>query len=500
MKITLIQTPWSDSSHREYKGIAKRYALYPPLGLMYLAAAAEKGGHEAEVIDLEVETDTFQDVCRRIRENGSKIIGLTSTTPVFHIAQTFAAALREHLGLPIIIGGPHVTVMKHEAFTEEFDYAVVQEGEDTLVEFLDVLERGDDISKVNGILYRENGMIRATMPRAFIKSLDELPFPAREKVNPQNYFFEVPGKGVIPVATTELTRGCPFKCTFCSEPLNTGRGLRKRSPKNVVNEMMDVKRRHGISHFFLLDSTLTLNRKLIEGFCRELIERNAEITWEGQTRANLVDEELLILMKRAGMLRLSFGVESADKEVLRLMRKEVDPESMRDAFRLCKKLDISTMCGTMIGSAGETRASVLRTAWFIRSIPEIRYAVVGIAIPYPGTELYHQAVRGEHGLKLLTKDFTKYSRYAGGVMEVGGMQPAQLIRLQRLALIVSHSTPSKFFGLIRHFGLVNILKAGLTMLKNEIIILFGGTEPMLNESIAESNTTLKSLGLSYRKT
>ena len=498
MKICLLQTPWSDASHREFKGIAKRYALYPPLGLMHLAAAVDQSGHSANIFDLEIETVGFDEVCRQITDSGADIIGITATTPVYHLAQAYAAGFRQKLGLPIIIGGPHITVMGQEEFSSEFDFAVIQEGEETLVDLLNALENDGDLREVQGLLYRDGNEVITTTPRPFLKNLDELPIPARNKVDPLNYIFEVAGKGVIPVGTIELTRGCPFKCVFCSEPLNTGRGLRKRSPKSVVDEMLTVKGQHEITHFFLLDSTLTLNRRLIEGFCQEVISRKVDITWEGQTRANLIDEDLLLLMKEAGLVRLSFGVESADKEVLRLMRKEVDVESMRNAFRLCNKLGISTLCGTMIGNPGETKETAMHTAKVIRSIPEIRYAPVGIAIPYPGTELYHMAEAGMHGLKLLTKDFTKYSRYAGGVMEVNGMGPAELLRLQRRALISTHMTLPKLIGLVQHFGLLNIALIGLKMLKNELIVLFGGTEPILLNSIAESNTTLRGLGLTYR--
>lgn len=498
MKITLIQTPWSDASHREYKGVAKRYALYPPLGLLYLAAAVERAGHEVEVLDLEVVDMPLEKVVEHIKASNPQLLGLTVTSPVFHLGQALAGALREHLPQPIVVGGPHITVLKEEAFTEQFDYAVVQEGEETLVDLMNTLENGGDLSQIAGLIYREDGHVRSNSPRPFIKDLDSIPFPSREKLNPQDYVFEVPNKGVIPVATIELTRGCPFKCVFCSEPLNTGRGLRKRSAKNVVDEMLVVKKEFGIDHFMTLDSTLTLNRKLIEAFCHELIARDAQVTWEGQTRANLVDEELLTLMKRAGLVRMSFGLESANRRVLELMRKEVEPESMREAYRLCKKLEISTLTGVMIGNPGDTRATVLETARFIRSIPEIRYAPCAIAVPYPGTELGQMAEKGMYGLRLLTKDYSKYSRYAGGVMEVDGMGPAQLLKLQRHALFVMHSTPRKAWGLISHFGLKNVVSIGMKMLWSEIITLFGGSEPMLRDSVAENNTTLKSLGVSFK--
>ncbi|MEE8574452.1 MAG: radical SAM protein, partial [Thermodesulfobacteriota bacterium] len=461
---------------------------------MYLAAFVEERGHEVSLIDLEVEPMDFGELCEKIKEFKADIIGITTSTPTFYIVQAYAKNLKEALGLPIVVGGPHITALKDETFTEEFDFAVANEGEYTLVELLNEMEGEKNYAKINGLIYWKDGKIKLNPVRTFVSDLDSLPFPARTKIESDLYSFEVPGKGFIPVATIELTRGCPFQCVFCSEPINTGKLLRKRSAKNVVDEIFHVKKDFGIDHFFMLDSTLTVNRKLIEGFCNELIKREANISFEGQTRANLIDEELLLLLKKAGLNRLSFGLESSDEEVLALMKKKVPPESIREAFRLCKKHDISTLCGVMMGNPGDTRETILKTAHFVRSVPEIRYAPMAVAIPYPGTELLYMAAHNMHGLKLLESDWHRFSRYAGGVMEVDGMGPGELIKLQRRALFIMHLTPSKIMGLIQHFGFINLLGVGLKMLKNELILLLGGSEPMLT-SIESENTTLKNMGL-----
>ena len=306
--------------------------------------------------------------------------------------------------------------------------------------------------------------------------LDSLPFPARHKLSYSKYVFEVPGKGIVPVASITLTRGCPFKCVFCSEPLNAGKKLRVRSVKNILDEISEVKGELGIDHFYMLDSNLTLNRKLIEDFCHELINRKVKISFEGQTRANLIDEPLLRLMKKAGLIRLSFGLESSNKKVLSLIRKEVELEAIRDAFRLCKKLKISAFCGAMMGNPGDTKETILETARFIRSIPEIRYSPLPIAIPYPGTELLEMAKNQLHGLKLVENDYKKYNRYAGGVMEVDGMKPAELVKLQRKALVLTHLSFSKISGLIQHFGFFILLGTGLKIIKNGLIAKFRGSQ------------------------
>ena len=494
MKIILVQTPWSESSYKEFKGISKKHASYPPLGLMYLAAFVEKNGHSADILDLEAAPLSFEEICRKIIRSGAGLIGLTTSTPIFHLVRAYASAFKRKLNLPIVVGGSHITVLKDKTFTKEFDFAVMNEGEYTLVELMNELEKNKNYAKISGLIYRQGDRVKVNPPRPFIENLDSIPFPDRHKIDIRKYIFEVPGKGRIPVATTELARGCPFNCVFCSEPLNTGKKLRARSTENAVREMLEVRKEFNISHFFMLDSTLTANRKLIEDFCHKLIEKKTDITFEGSTRANLVDESLLNLMKKAGLVRLAFGLESSNKKVLSLMKKQVDPDSIREAFRLCKKLNISALCGVMMGNPGDTRETILETARFVRSIPGIRYAPMAIATPYPGTELFYMAKNGMHGLKLLESDYGKYSRYAGGVMEIDGMKPAELIRLQRKAMIIMHSTPSKIIGLIRHYGFFTLLSMTLTMIKNELIIGFGGGEPVLR-AIETENTTLKNLGL-----
>lgn len=490
----LIQPPWSRAAGGDFKNVAKRYASYAPIGLMYLSAFVERNGHSAHIIDLEAEPISLEDLCAQIRKYQIGLIGITTTTPTFHIAQTYAKVLKRELGLPIVVGGPHITVLKEETFFSEFDYGIANEGEHTILELMNELEGGRNFSQIKGLMYREGEKVVVNPPRPFISDIDSIPFPDRDKVDVKKYCFEVPGKGLIPVATLELTRGCPFQCVFCSEPLNTGRGLRTRSPKNVVDEMVEVKEKYGISHFFMLDSTLTAKKVLVEEFCRELLNRNVQITFEGQTRGNLVDEPLLVLMKQAGLVRLSFGLESADPTVLKLMKKNVKIEAYREAFRLMEKLGISALCGTMMGNPGDTKKTVYATARFIRSIPQIRYSPMSIAIPYPGTELWHMAKRGEHGLKLLDIDYKYYSRWAGGVMEIAGMKPPQLLQLQRRALVLAHSTPKKMIGIIQHFGVMNVFVVAMRIIWGEVITLFGGKDPSLH-SISYDNTTLKNLGM-----
>jgi anaerobic magnesium-protoporphyrin IX monomethyl ester cyclase len=493
MKILLIQPPWSKATAGEFEKFQTKFVFYPPLGLMALAAFIDKNGHSSEIIDLETEFLNIDELCSRIKESKVDIIGLTSSTPTFHITAAYAKILKEKVSLPLVIGGVHVTALKEKAFLPMFDFAISNEGEFPLLELMNELSSSKpDFSNIKGLIYRDKDKVKVNGSRPFISDLDSLPFPARHKLDCTKYIFEVPTKGFVPVTSLALTRGCPFQCVFCSEPMNTGKKLRTRSADSVINEILHVKNEFGITHFYMIDSTLTVNRKLVEEFCNKLIAIDANITFEGQTRVNLVDEPLLSLMKKAGLVRLSFGVESSDRQVLALMKKQIDPESMRKAFKLCKKLNISTLCGGMIGNPGDTKETVLATARFIRSIPEVRYAPLPIAIPYPGTELYDMATKGLHGLKLVINDYSKFNRYAGGVMEIDGMIPAELVRLQRKALIIMHLSFPKMLGIVQHFGLFNVLFTFCKMVEYEFRRLLGISLPGQAD---DENAVLKRLGL-----
>src|SRR5215831_13716324 len=469
MRVALIQTPWSDHSGGPLKKFAQRWVSNPPLGLLYLASCLEEKGHQVDVYDLEAEHLTPPQLCEKLTKDGIQLIGITATTPVYFITVAYIEYLKR-LGLPIVLGGPHITALETEATTggpevelpDAVDYALTHEGEYGMVALLEALERKSDLSEIRGLMWRDGDRLIRNEPRNFIDNLDALPFPDRRKLNPMLYRFEVPIKGMVPVANMTLTRGCPFLCAFCGEPFNGGRKLRMRDPQAMVDEMETILEL-GVNHVWMCDSTLTANRKLLIGFSEEMIRRKVPMTFEGHTRANLVDPELLGVMKEAGLTRLAYGLESVDPYVLKLMEKEIDPEDVK-------------------------------TAWFVRSIPEINYAPNAIACPLPGTPLRRQAEEGVGGLKLLDPDYSKLTRYSGGVMEVNGMSPRDMLRLQRLTLLIMHSTPRKFVYIIMHFGFFNLLGVLARMVKSELTVRLKGYDPVMRE-VADQNTTLANLGL-----
>lgn len=270
----------------------------------------------------------------------------------------------------------------------------------------------------------------------------------------------------------QTTRGCPFKCIFCNVELNTKK-VRRYSPEYVVWNIKMIQKHYGINHFHLIDDTLTLNRKHIIEICELIIEQKLKLTFEGGTRTNLLDEELMCLLSKAGCIRLGFGLESVDENIRATIKKEIPLQSYIDANRLCNKYNIETQNACMIGLPGETRDTIKKTMSFLRDNHDIRQANVAIAVPYPGTELYQMAIKKEHGLELLVDDFRKFQRYNHATMQVGDLSPEDLIELQNDAFGSVYFPFWRWYSMLKKTGVRGFILTWKRILKS---LLKGRTE------------------------
>lgn len=461
MKLSLIFPSWTQV-FGSMSRVARQASTFPPLNLAYLAAIAENNGHTVQLIDGEVEQLTLSEIIERVKAFSPDMIGLTATTSFFHITVEYANAIKKVLNSPIIIGGPHISYFRENIFYECFDYFVIGQCEGTFGAFLNALERKEDISKIPGILFRKEGESIFTGNNCQIIELDEILFPARHLL--KNDLYEVGTvRGRKKYTSIMATRGCPFKCVFCSTSIY-GNCVRTRSIGNLLYEIKHVINTFGIDHFYFVDDVLTLNRKYILKFCDEIEKQGLKFTWEGSTRANLVDDELVARMTGNGLIRISFGFESADPEVRRIIKKEIPLESYILANTLTNKYNIETINSVMLGLPGDTYESIGKTISFIRNSREIQHATFGVAIPYPGSEMYDMALKGEYGLKLETQDFSKYQRYNSAVMTVNGISPKELLHLQKIGLMKIYLVPWRIIPIVKRFGIRSLIKPFLLAL------------------------------------
>ena len=463
MKVMLLYPTWT-SNYGIAAHFAKRGSTWPPLNLAYLAAVAEKEGHEVRIIDGQVENISLPKMIEQTGAFKPDIIGITATTPFYRIASDLARGLK-HLNskTPIVIGGHHITILKEKAFSSFFDYAFIGEADESWPMFLKRYETGKDISNVKGILFRDGDNVTFTGMPDLISNLDSILFPARHLLKMNKYKFGTL-QGTKNFTSIMFSRGCPFKCIFCNTKV-FGSRVRRRPVRSVVDEIISVVSEFNIRHFYFADDNLTLDRNYILQMCDLIDKERLSITFEGSTRADLIDEELVSRMAKSGLIRISFGLETVDPEMRRIMRKEVPLESYATANRLTNKYGVETLNSIMIGLPGETRETIKKTLSYLRNTRDIQQANCSIAVPYPGTELYEMAEKGEHGLRLMTKDFSEYRRYGSAVMSVGDLSPDDLIKLQNDAFVSIYLAPWRIRPMLKKMGIIG----GLLMLIRLII-------------------------------
>lgn len=377
----------------------------PPLGLAYLAAVLEKDGHSVRIIDASAVGIPLPQIKHEMEKDQPNIVGVTSTTPT--IREALATIKTVKGGCPnaiTVIGGPHVTFLPAETLREcpQLDVVCIGEGERTILELAQAIERKASLSSVRGIVYRSGDRIVKTQPQPVIDDLDSLPFPARHLL-PMDKYTIFGRKSVIGHLLT--SRGCPFSCTFCASSLILGKRFRGRSPKSVVNEIEQVVSKYNLGSIEFSDDEFTLDRKRAEGICDGIKRRGLDILWACSSRVDTVSKELLRKMKEAGCFLIYYGVESGSQRILNLMRKGTRIKRVIDAIRWTKEVGIETLASYIIGFPGETREDMEKTISFAKRL-STDYAQFSLATPYPGTELYDSAK--ETGL-LLTEDWSQYT-------------------------------------------------------------------------------------------
>jgi anaerobic magnesium-protoporphyrin IX monomethyl ester cyclase len=395
MKITLVNPPYPPHAHS--------HPPFIPLGIAYLGAIAEKAGHQVTVIDCQAERLTYESFRCRIAQVPSELVGVTSTTLLYNSAkEILTIAKKTHPQATTIMGGSHVTFWDTNALQEcpALDIVVRREGETTFIEILERLAQGTDLNGVLGLTYRSgNGTIIRNEDRPFLQDLDSLPFPAYHLL-PLDAFHRM-GKTIFPLTTS---RGCVQWCDFCSTVRMFGRGYRMRSPKNVIDEMEALHTKYGESQFTFYDDAFTVNRDHVLKMCEEIKTRRLKVSWDCETRVDMVDKELLTAMYNAGCLTVWFGVESGSEKILGEMNKKIKLAEVRLAFKTAQDVGLMTIASAVIGFPGETEETAWETINFIKKLnpDDIGFYV---ATPYPGTPMY-ELVKKNGWLRVT--DFNKY--------------------------------------------------------------------------------------------
>ena len=474
-----VAPPWLDL-YGNYQAAAKLGCVSHPLGLAYLGGAILQAGGDCRIVDMESEAVGVDGLLSVIADYQPHFIGLSATTPVFKNAVQLAEAVKKRYpDIPLGLGGVHSTIVGKEALQDgpAFDFVVRGEAEHTVVEVCRALQAGRTLEGVAGVSYRRNGEIVENPRNPLIENLDDLPMPARHLLKADLYQHSLPGRGFVRYANLFTSRGCPFQCIFCSQHTMHGRKVRFHGVQRVIAELRDIVEGQGVQHVIMMDETLTLKRDRTLELCQAIRDAGLNFTWEGWTHASTIDEEMLSCMKAAGLIRISFGIESGDPVILKRIKKSVTLDQIREAYRIAARVGLETRGSAMLGHPGETRKTAWRTIKFVRSIRECQQLYLNIACPYPGTELFECAVNGQEGMTLLTQDYACYKRYGKPVISVNDLDPKALQRIQTLGLLAFYLTPRRiWYNVVARAGIRAGLRNGWAFFKGVVSSLLRGRQ------------------------
>jgi radical SAM superfamily enzyme YgiQ (UPF0313 family) len=416
----------------------------PHLGLAYLAAVSERRGDEVMLFDSDVEDESIADAVRRF---DPEIIGITANTPQVKSAWRTAQAIKAVKDIPVVLGGPHVSVLPAESVAQpEVDVVVRGEGEAVWLKLCAIIEKAKKnnpdftardlldpqsahLDTLLGISYFTNdGHERHNPDHPAIADLDTLPFPAYHFFKMDRYTNLQPATDAVDGAksfSVMTSRGCPYRCTFCSQSIMPIK-WRARSPENVLLEWQHLVYDMGAKEIGVLDDSANIQVDRLERMANLFIEHKVNhVPWifVNGIRANLATKELLGKLKKAGLKRTAFGVESGDPDILLSIDKKIDHDTIRQAFKNAKAVGLETIGFFIIGLPGETEETMERTIRFACEVDPL-IANFSMMTPYPGTKVYEIAKRQG---RLLLDDWEDYVFFDGRARYELGDMTAELI-------------------------------------------------------------------------
>lgn len=379
---------------------------YPPLGLLYLAAWLDRFGVENTVFDTTFSNKNAQ--CAAVLVARPSLVAVYVNLMTKLNVLSFIRWVRQQPQLsqtPIVLGGPDVTHNAEEYLRAGANLIVVGEGEQTLLEVALVVRESEGIQgdamrfvQVPGLVLRwPDGSIHRTQAREKMRDIDDLPLPARHKIDLNSYlqvWKNAHGHSTLSISTQ---RGCPYTCKWCSTAVY-GQSYRRRSPAKVVEEIAALQQTYDFDLIWFVDDVFTISHKWLEAFQHELEARAMKIRFECITRADRLNEEVLRRLKACGCFRVWIGAESGSQRIIDAMDRRVDVRQVRTMIQAANRTGIQTGTFIMLGYPGETEEDIRETVSHLcESNPDL--FTITVAYPIKGTGLY-EAVAAQSSAQL----------------------------------------------------------------------------------------------------
>ena len=440
MRILLVQARFS--VHFGY--------VTPPLGLMSLSAFLKRAGYrDVEVLHLDALPASGEHLKGKLREFKPDIVGIGAMTAQAKSMHAAARLVKELLPEALVlVGGAHPTHYPEDCANDPaIDAAVLHEGELTLLELVRRHEKGEPLQETAGVVLRRDGRAVRTRAREFIEDLDSLPFPDYDAVDLEAY------RNLMPCSilayrqkyTSVMTsRGCPYHCTFCHRVM--GKKFRAQSPERALSELTLLHERYGIDHIEMIDDIANCSPERFKAILRGLIARGLglKIYLAAGLRADLLDEETIDLMPRAGVVALTVAVETGSPRMQKLIKKNLDLGKTRKIIDCAARRRIYVQGLFMLGFPGETAGDMFQTLRYAAG-SRLHSMMIASCFGFRGTELGESLPEGA----VMSPD-TDVNVYEGYSFGRGAPLPAWRMKLMKLLInLTFYYNPFRIWRIIR---------------------------------------------------
>ena len=466
-KFVLVNIPSSENAYHHFREFI---AVFPPIGICTIASTLEKNGFEVKIIDGDAENLSLEETIAITVKEAPDYVGSTTMTATMDISGKFYSLLKTAISdVTVIVGGPHVSAIPVETIREykDIDIVVVGEGDETIIEILEVLEKRNDnvLSQIEGIAFKQDDSIIRTAPRPPIDDLSKTHSPAFHLLNfdlYRSYGWNSWISGYrSPLGVVFTSRGCYGKCNFCASHCVFGPHLRHYPIKRVKDEIDLLVNKYNIKILYFQDDTFTANRKMVNNICDYLIEKgyNKKLEIMISARADTAHGPTYKKMRQAGIRWICFGVESGSQRILDKMNKRMTIDQIKNAFNEANKAGLYIAGNYMLGHIGETWDSAMKT---IELSCELKhdYASYAIAIPFPGTGLYQHCLDNE--IKL--PSWNNFGSVNTPPIPLNdSLDSNSLIKLRSIAINKFFKRASYIINILWKFDLLSVLKDFINM-------------------------------------
>ena len=362
---------------------------YPPLGILSVAAWLEKHQIDCRVLDATFSSPEQWKV--EVREIQPDVLALYANL----ITKVQLLALIQWVkdkfsGIHVVVGGPDVTHNLEDYLRNKIDFCIIGEGEQTMLDLTKAISQGQkDFTHIPGLAFTlPDGSVFKTTTRSKFRDLDELPMPARHKIDMEAYLDTWQTHHGHRSMSISTQRGCPYTCKWCSTAVY-GQSYRRRSPDHVVKEIVFLQERYGRHRIWFVDDVFTVSHKWLEAFANILKMEQLKIEFECITRADRLNERVLDVLKQAGCFRVWIGAESGSQKILDRMDRRVKSTKVRQMIVQTQKRGMEAGTFIMLGYPGESEKDIKKTLTHLKqAIPD--YFTITLTYPIKGTALYDE--------------------------------------------------------------------------------------------------------------